>query len=325
MPTKAPTNPSEPGKTTGGITPGSTALGVNSSGSTAASRSGDPFAQYVVDATQESPACLSANKSSAISDQTLSPLDDTKGYQPPDRPQEVSLQPLTATTVEIVPTVLAGEIHEEEQPPRETAGQGVSFSPDAIPANVIAPIFLVGLTDFPSADKLIAAPTTPPPGEHAVQRYLLGVDQVPAPNIGPGGTTTQRTALAEPSLEDETPALVPPPTPPAAPIEQTPADQEVEDRFASEKDARSIPVELPTQEKQQSEPNRTETETASGGAAVDSAEGRKDHFLEALGAVVMVELGWQVWRQVSGGDEEGESSLPLLVSPEPSVSGRGRA
>jgi hypothetical protein len=114
-------------------------------------------------------------------------------FQVPERAATVSLQPLLAATVELVPVALA----EGEAP----AGNGPlgTPAPNSVAATGKGQIPATGSGADPGTPAEAALPATAPaqPAEDsAVQRFVLGVDEAAAPAIGPDGDTARGPAGA---------------------------------------------------------------------------------------------------------------------------------
>jgi hypothetical protein len=140
--------------------PGQSSEGA--SGVQASSRNLNPWFSYTV-ATEEDSLAVLTGDLLAEGSPVLGTTEPGGSYQTPQRGEVVSLQPLTATTVEVVPTVQTGGLEREPGTPTP--------EPPAI-----APL-----------------PGVPRRGttEAPVQRFLLGVDEVQAPAIRPDGTAEQ--------------------------------------------------------------------------------------------------------------------------------------
>jgi hypothetical protein len=139
----------------------------------------------------------------------LLPL-EAVAFQVPERAATVSLQPLVASTVELVPVAVAegeasgGNGSVGTPTPNSVAPQGKGQTP--VPESGADP------TTPAEAETPTAAALAQPEEDAAVQRFVLGVDEAPPPSIEPDGTTTTShdpaAALSteEPARSDPAPA-----------------------------------------------------------------------------------------------------------------------
>jgi hypothetical protein len=175
-----------------------TALAANPAG-------GDPWSVYVADAGSESAGALNFDELAGYSAPLLG-AEPLTPYQPPERAAGASLQPLTETTVGLVPTLLAGE--DAGRPEAEaTAAALLPARPvPAAPAQVLAGNqsageAVAGVPADESADRQEPGFVEDP----SLQRYLLGADATPTPAVRPDGSTQEPPAAGGPEKAGELP------------------------------------------------------------------------------------------------------------------------
>jgi hypothetical protein len=168
---------------------------------------GDPLTFFVASAGEGSAAVV--HLEDLVEPSPVLPI-ETVAFKVPERGEAVSLQPLLAATVELVPVAVA----EGEAPAGGLGAPAANGVPG--PAKGQASSTAAGADAGPQAET-----ETSPAGlaqgeeEAAVQRFVLGVDEAAAPAIGPDGATAPRDPrggrpASTPARSEPLPAPAPP-------------------------------------------------------------------------------------------------------------------